>query len=525
MTNAEYKEFARNAVNEIDTYNDELESNAHKTFITNIGEVFLVKIKEGLAKLDQNTFPHRGADKLNKTFLSIMKKDGDDVEECFGGLPVSQRSEIILDYYIYTGVRLALKNHSDPEYMLWSLGIEDPQQFISFVRDIENTDNRDEFIFNISRLHDGLYIILGWEKLFSFSIWGMVSSFGRNIISFCKENSTQGLIHSLKIVKHVGEKYYSTYKERVIIIQSQLRAWFNGEIQNFEDIIPQNIIDMFIGNLNSMKDSSGFYKKICREEYEDELSCWYMDILFMLYYYIYERPQYVVNLGYDLMSEKVSNNICSAIFTSFKEPDYAGLIQFEYEWWCRNSGRRLSLPFPFFEGNINLENISVIDYDLNNDKKLKIIPTDNNLQYATDKSPILPIENILSNIDNQLVPYYTIFNNNVKHEAGSYFRKHYLHEVVKYSDSINDSYSLHGFAYILFKSQYFNWGRIEFDNDFVSNIKKIFNIKISSYKPYNESKSKDKAWKILQDESNSIPTSLLSDEELKRISPTKSSTK
>ena len=385
---------------------------------------------------------------------------------------------------------------------------------------IESIEDRDGFLYLISRFHDNLEIILGFEKLFSFFFWGVVSCFGKNIIYLSKKNSTEDFIVSLKALKYLVEKSNSVYKERLVFIQSKVKALFNGEVRNMEEFFPEALIDLFINNIHQIKDIDEFVTNICGKDYEGMLNSLTLDVLFLLYYYIYDNPQRIVNIGFYLMSEKVTNNISSAIFSSFRKPDYAGLIQYEYEWWCKEKNRKLPLVFPFFEGNLNLENIHIIDYNLNTDKKLKIVSKGENLQQLTNLSEMQK-DNLLCDIDNQLCKYYAIFDNTVGHTPGAFFRKHHLHNLVKYSESINDSYSLHGFAYILFKSHYFNWGRIKFDNNFVFCIKKIFKINDSCDVTYNESKSKDKAWKILQDESTPISVSLLSNEELERMKPVK----
>lgn len=520
MTDTEYQEFASKAVVDFDQYQDKLKSKTNDTAITNIGEVFLVKIKEGLAQLDSSTFPHQGADKINKIYLSSLNKKNDDVVECVGYLPLSEKSNIICDYYIFTGVRLAIKNHASPEYMLLNLGLENPQRWISDIKYIESIDTRDEFICFISWLHDDLEDALGFEKLKSFFFWGVVSSFGKNIIYFSKKVSTEDFIVALKALKYLVEESNSVYKERLVFILSKVKAISNGEVQNVEEFFPEVLIDLFINNIHQIKDTDELDTIICGKDYEGILNSLTLDILFLLYYYIYDNPQHIVNIGFYLMSEKVTNNISSAIFSSFRKPDYAGLIQYEYEWWCKEKNRKLPLVFPFFEGNLNLENIHIIDYNLNTDKKLKIVSKGENLQQLTNLSEMQK-DNLLCDIDNQLCKYYAIFDNTVGHTPGAFFRKHHLHNLVKYSESINDSYSLHGFAYILFKSHYFNWGRIKFDYNFVFCIKKIFKINDSCDVTYNESKSKDKAWKILQDESTPISVSLLSNEEIKRMKPVK----
>ena len=124
------------------------------------------------------------------------------------------------------------------------------------------------------------------------------------------------------------------------------------------------------------------------EEFDEKYDSILLDLFFILYYFIYEAPQYIVKLGFYLMSDMLSSNINRAMIPSFQKQDYAGLIQYEYEWWCKETGERLSLPFPFFEGILDLNKISIVDYDLDKKKApLQIIVKNDNLSYIDSESP------------------------------------------------------------------------------------------------------------------------------------------
>lgn len=145
MTNAEYNDFAKKVLEDI--FSDD-NPNTQSTNITNIGEIFALKIIEGIANLNENTFPYRGADKVNNTIISLLNKRTDNSEENFGELPTSHITDMFIGYHIFFGIRLAINTHSNPEYMLQRLGVEDVQSLISKVNDVDNTDNAEE-AFNL----------------------------------------------------------------------------------------------------------------------------------------------------------------------------------------------------------------------------------------------------------------------------------------------------------------------------------------------------------------------------------------
>ena len=81
---------------------------------------------------------------------------------------------------------------------------------------------------------------------------------------------------------------------------------------------------------------------------------------------------------------------------------------------------------------------------------------------------------------------------------------------------------MYGFAYLLYKSQYLNFQKIKFDSNLVDLVTSAFliNDKLKEIE-YVESKAKFKAWQILKRKKKTIPMTLLSEEERKKIRPVK----
>lgn len=384
MTNAEYNDFAKKVLDDILSDDN---PNTQSTDITNIGEIFALKIIEGIANLDENTFPHRGADKVNNEFISLINntKNNNNSNECIGNLPISDTTIIFINYSLFLGIRLAINTHSDPEYMLQRLGIEDARSLISIVNNVENIDNAKESFNLILEIYDYLHSFINDDELIRLSLWGIISFYGSSIIKACKSESLEDVFYLFKDVKYITEKYHSIYKERIIIIHNTAKLLFNEEY-NVEEIFPQHIIDFIINystKIKSIKD----LEDIISEDFDDKYNSIVLDLFFILYYFIYEVPKSIVKLGFYLMSDMLSSNINRAITPSFQKQDYAELIQYEYEWWCKETGERLSLPFPFFEGQLDLSKINIVDYDLNKKKTpLQIIVKDDNLSYIDSES-------------------------------------------------------------------------------------------------------------------------------------------
>ncbi|WP_018665962.1 hypothetical protein [Bacteroides gallinarum] len=510
MTIVEYSIFAKKAFTEDINYSDE---------ITSIGEIFLLKVKEGIAKLDENTFPHREADKFSNMLQSFVYDISENSETTnIGALPSNEKIDFLIDYIFFLGISLAIKNHSNPEYMLHNLGIENSQYFIRKINDIENINNVDDLCNSVCDMHN-LFSVIGFDNWMNMSLWGIISFFGKGLIDFCKNEPVSNILRFLKTVKYFGEKYPTIYKERVASVYYKLKSLFNGDIEN---LIPQDILDYLFNNSIQIKSYTDIEDSIPKE-LEDKYKYLLLDFMFVCYYYIYENPQYIVKLGFALMSEKVSNTIKGVMFSTFKEQAYAPLIQYEYEWWCRETGKELSLPFPFFEEVINLKEINVVDYNLNKEKTpFQVTEKDNITKKAfqQETNTLSAQQNdILSHIDYELYPYYTLFDESRSEKRGHIFRKVHLPSLITYAENIKDSFSVYGFVYLLYKTQYLNWKDTKFDDTFVRRIASIFDIDDKLDKPYNESKAKQKAWEIL--ENSPIPLGILSEKEIKHIQPAK----
>lgn len=516
MTNAEYKEFAKEVFNNLTSYLNVIKRQGIN--ISNIGEIFLLAIKKGAEKLDKNIFLYSGADKMNNMLLSFVKRNEEKNPKNIGDLPDSDTTLTFINYYLFLGIRLAINNHSNPEYMLQNLGIENVQEFISKITKVDDINDVVTLSNSVSEIRN----YINEDGLCRIFLWGIASHYGIDIIKFCKNESSLFVLCLLKLIKHIGDKYHSICKERVSIILSQLKSLIKNEFHNFEDFIPKDIINAIINNFTKFKSLDKIEELISIEF--DKQKYILLDGLFIIYYYIYEAPQHIVKLGFNLMSDNVSSNISGAMISSFQKQDYAGLIQYEYEWWCKETGERLSLLFPFFEGQLDLCKINIVDYDLDKKKApLQIIVKNDNLpQEETNSLPILQEENILSHADNILSPFYTIFEAKSVSERGNTFRKIYLPALAEYSITINDSYTLYGFAYLLYKSQYLNFQKIKFDSNLVDLVTSAFliNDKLKEIE-YVESKAKFKAWQILNSDSKTIPMTLLSEEERKKIRPVK----
>jgi hypothetical protein len=399
MTDIEYKEFAKKIVSDFFQENTD-EDCSQDICITHIGEVFVLKIREATILLDENSYPYDGVDKLKNTFYLMIKNEEVNDLDNIGSLhPTNIRSMILPNFYIFLGIYSAIQNHSDPEYMLLNLGIENPQALISHVNDLAKINKADEYLDSICELKYNLISILGCDKLIALFLWGIITFLRITITKFCKKISAKNFLYCLKTVKEIGEKYPSICNERIALFYYKFKSLFDKDNNN-DNFISDDFLDYVLKN--DVYDLKG--NGIDNSIYVDlttKHSSFALDIVFLFYYFIYKRPQHIVKLGFTFMSNKAPSDINSAMFSTFRKEDYAPLIQYEYEWWCKETGEKLSLPLPFFEGAIDLKDINIVDYNLNNrNSVIKTLPHSNIENTANDNSQYSDLS--LSTQDNTL---------------------------------------------------------------------------------------------------------------------------
>lgn len=511
MPNEEYKKIAPQILDDAENYENQLKQK--ECNIIHISEVFLIKMQQGIATLDEKTFPHYGANQLKKLWIpqnDENKEHPDDISS----QPPREAVSLLVCHYLYSGIQSAIQNHTDPEYMLSSMGVKNTYEVISQIN--KNSDDEKGFLNFMLVVWDQLLSDIGADKCVNICLWGMASAYGKRIINFCKYFPQKDFLVLLKVVECIGKKYYQVYQERMPLLFYYLREIINNRSDNIKNDIPEEIFNFIIDNRiynREFDDISEHLYHIMRSKWPQ--LC--VDICFLAYYYIYENPQYIINLGFTLISEKTSAKIQSAIFPFFYSQDYAPLIQYEYEWWCKETGKELPLPFPFFKGIIDLRKINITDYDLNNRKQhLEILsPTDvkqatenNNQRFCLDlksndntlRLNSSAIETSGEIIFDKLKVHLCFVRNEDQRKAGASFRDNHLIKVVNIARKLNNCYSVYGFACILFFSKYFDWKDLAFNKDFVAYIVDIFNIDNSLIEGtcYNFSKSKDKATQILK---------------------------
>lgn len=183
-----------------------------------------------------------------------------------------------------------------------------------------------------------------------------------------------------------------------------------------------------------------------------------------------------------------------AMYNSFRSGDTNSLIQYEYEWWCSETSKKLDIPFPFSTRPFNKSNTTIVDYNLyyNEFKNQPEICESIDSKQKTENNKV-----DRNQVINKLKPYFEISTYDSTDIEDNRFITDYLDNVIDLSAEITDSYKSYGFAYILFNSKYFNWEEDKFNTRFVELIESIFKIQIKERRKYYQKDGCKKAKEIL----------------------------
>lgn len=501
MTNEEHNNWALKIYNENDDFFERIEENPKYLQITNISELFISKIHYAFNLLNEPTPKSEIVRESNNVDKELNKNNPEEKDVSIYESPLSEELSIIAVSTWFKGLAYAVDNWENIEDLLLYFGLDNPSAFIFSVKNIANISDVDERLEKEASLLSDLLSVNKSDLAFDFLIYVLFASYRNTIITKCKKTSQKSVLEFLKFCKYLGERYPSLYKKRISKILFTLKK-VSKDINKIVDLIDEYDMNYFVNKFISYNSLDEIINDDEDIDFSDKNIACMVDVMFALYHFFYICPQNIIKIAFFLMSGRMSPQLQEAMFKSFSATDYNTLIQYEYEWWRRNTGQTLDIPYQFSAEPFDKNNTTIVDYDLDDEKyntdifinqpKL-IVYKDPTTQVVEENNSIVTRKQIIHDLN----PYFKIFMNRPGQTRGSFFIAHYLDDIIAFSEAIKDSYNAYGFAYILFNSKYFNWDNAKFDDNFVNNIISIFGIKIEEDKTYTESKAKDSAKKIL----------------------------
>ena len=509
MNNVEYKKIAAQVLNNEYDY-----AFFNKEFaVTNISEFFLLKIREVLLQNGKKNNSYTIAKELNLIcHISSSKEEEKDMESKnditpytnFNSISTSDLESTIDQTRIirFLYIQSFLKDFPNATDILQGIGIEHSEELLLKVNSIKDirTDEDKKIV---------CHIIEDFEKLNNtssvfFFFLSVYYNLRISLLNFLKLDSCDKFILSiLNNTKRIVEKYHDVYVNRLkkyFFIKEHWDEYLDEHLEAIIRIVTR-AMEKFIQDDEFNKLKSW---KIDDENEIDALpfsAALILDLFFMLHFVTYENP-FWLKLGFYLTSENAPYHLRTGMIDSLQDNKFSPIIQYEYECFCKHSAEH-SILLQFYSGApVNLDSLNIEYY------KLDQWNTDiNSLLLGRYKpQPILQEEKTavspkIETIVHDLEPNLKVFEQRSKKGRGYTFKRDYLTNLITLSEKISGSLAVHGFAYIIYKSQFFNWGIIEFDNSFVEKIANIFNITHKLGTKYPLNKCKKKAEAMLEKES------------------------
>ena len=453
MTNEEYKKFALQIYDKI--INIEEGDNYE---ITNIGELFVLKLYEGFKSLNEPMSQIEIEKDIIALENSLDAKENENNESFFEPEITQDTNRYFINAF-FRGLKYAVDSWGDIEYTLLRLGVEEPKRIINSVKNVDGILDSDMFF----------------------------ASYRNDIVNLCKESSIEDLFEFLQVCKYLGSNYKSVCECGIVFYNFLLKK-ISCDINKLSEILEEFEMTSYFDNLENLFESDDDI------EFPDGYKIFIVDLLFLLYYFIYQNPRYLVKFSFYLLYKNTSPQMQEAMYNSFRSGDTNSLIQYEYEWWCSETSKKLDIPFPFSTRPFNKSNTTIVDYNLyyNEFKNQPEICESIDSKQKTENNKV-----DRNQVINKLKPYFEISTYDSTDIEDNRFITDYLDNVIDLSAEITDSYKSYGFAYILFNSKYFNWEEDKFNTRFVELIESIFKIQIKERRKYYQKDGCKKAKEIL----------------------------
>lgn len=486
MTDEEYKMLASKTMKEL----DELDDFVYEDFtITNIGEFFIERIRYGLSTLNEPTPKNEIVKEANS--INNDTQASNELEDSIYAPPVQPKTTMFITSSLIKGFNHAIHKWDNIEDVLSSLGMDNPQTFISAAKATYKIKDADKRFEEECSLINELLSVPNSTLAYDFLQYAIFESYRTYIIDTCKRTSRQTLI---AILKYIGDKYYTLYQERIRFF-IYLNKKINKDINRLFNYLDENGLTALMDKYISSKTFDEFMNKIEKGEticFNEDMDAFVLDICFVIYHFVYQRSQYLVRLAFFFMSDKMSAQIQEVIYNSFSSCGNNSLVQYEYAWWCKETGQTLNIPFPFSTEPFDKKKTTIEDYDLdklkygpnmlvNAPEPIKDIEYHEPDDYVTGQTTSVHVgeKQILDNLEPFIIKYVPAKERFIN---GKKSITDYMEDIIALSKTIKDSYNAYGFAYILFHSRFLKWNEMPFNIQFVETIISMFDIHIPENK-------------------------------------------
>ena len=139
MTNEEYKQFALQ-IHDMIIDDFEIVDNYE---ITNIGELFVLKLHEGFKSLNEPMSPIEIEKDMNALGISHDVKENENNAPFFEP-EITQNTDKYFINVLFLGLKYAVDSWGDIEYTLSKLGVKNPERIINSVKNMDGILDSDK---------------------------------------------------------------------------------------------------------------------------------------------------------------------------------------------------------------------------------------------------------------------------------------------------------------------------------------------------------------------------------------------
>ena len=295
-----------------------------------------------------------------------LDKEENENNESFFEPEITQEINKCFINALFWGLKYAVDSWGDIEYTLSKFGVKDPERIINSVKNVDRILDSDKRYDLKQEIVNELLFVSEEKRIDDFLFYWFFASYRNDIINLCKKCSKENLFEILQVCKYLGSNYKSVCEDRVVFYNF-FRKKVSCNVNKLSEIVKEFEMTDLLDNPERYSFDK-LFESDDDIEVTDGYKIFFVDLLFLSYYFIYQNPRYLVKFSFYLLYKKISPQMQEAMYNSFRSGETNTLIQFEYEWWCSETSKSLDLPFPFSSQPFNRINTTIVDYDLNDVK-------------------------------------------------------------------------------------------------------------------------------------------------------------
>lgn len=183
--------------------------------ITNIGELFVLKLYEGFKSLNEPMSQIEIVKDINVLENSLDKEENENNESFFEPEITQDINKCFINA-LFRGLKYAVDSWGEIEYTLSKFGVKDPERIINSVKNVDRILDSDKRYDLKQEIVNELLFVSEEKRIDDFLFYWFFASYRNDIINLCKKCSKENLFEILQVCKYLGSNYKSVCEDRVV---------------------------------------------------------------------------------------------------------------------------------------------------------------------------------------------------------------------------------------------------------------------------------------------------------------------